>query len=241
MSLLEVRDLTKYFGGFCAVDRFEFSMSEGEIVGLIGPNGAGKSTFFNLVTGFLTPSKGTVSFLSQAVRGWAPHKVTRLGMVRTFQMVRPFGDLTVLENVTAAALNQVRSRSRAEEKAKEVLAFFHMTEIAKTIAKNLPIGYRKRLELARALATKPKLLLLDEVMAGLNPTETEEMIGMLKRIHQSGVTLLIIEHIMAIIMSLSERIVVMHHGQKIAEGKPQQVAKDPRVLDAYLGEEYVFA
>lgn len=241
MTLLRIENLTIHFGGLWAVKNMNFEIEEGEIVGLIGPNGAGKTTLFNLVTGFLTPSGGAVKFLDQNIKGKSPHKITHMGIARTFQIVRPFGDLSVLDNVVVAALNHERGPQRARNKALEIIRFLEMVNLTEVPARNLTIGFRKRLELARALATSPKLLLLDEVMSGLNPTEMQEMIGLLQKIHDSGITMLIIEHIMAVIMSFSKRIVVMHHGEKIAEGKPVEVAQMPQVLDAYLGEEYLFA
>ena len=241
MTLLRIENLTIHFGGLWAVNNMSFEIEEGDIVGLIGPNGAGKTTLFNLVTGFLTPSGGAIKFLDEKIKGKSPHRISHMGIARTFQIVRPFGDLSVLDNVAVAALNHERGPRRARDKAMEILRFLEIANLTEVPARNLTIGFRKRLELARALATVPKLLLLDEVMGGLNATEIQEMLGFLQKIHDSGITILIIEHIMAVIMSFSKRIVVMHHGEKLAEGKPDEVAKMPQVLDAYLGEEYLFA
>jgi branched-chain amino acid transport system ATP-binding protein len=241
MALLRTENLTVYFGGLSAVNSISLEIGEGEIVGLIGPNGAGKTTLFNLITGFLSPSRGSVTFSDQSIQGKQPHTITHLGIARTFQIVRPFGDLSVLDNVAVAALNREKSATKAREKAMETLLFLEMADLAEIPAKNLTLGSRKRLELARALATRPRLLLLDEVMGGLNGTEIQEMLKILVRIHQSGITILIIEHIMSVIMSFSKRIVVMHHGEKLAEGTPGDIARMPQVLDAYLGEEYFLA
>ncbi len=241
MSLLQTRQLTVHFGGLSAVADFDLDIEEREIVGLIGPNGAGKTTLFNAITGFLSPSCGSITFLNSNIRGLAPHVITRAGIARTFQIVRPFADLSVLDNVLVAALNQERTVARAREKAMETLRFLEMVDLADAPAKNLTLGFRKRLELARSLATRPKLLLLDEVMGGLNGTEIQEMLKILRRVNESDITIFVIEHIMSVIMSFSNRVIVMHHGEKLAEGKPAEVARMPQVLDAYLGEEYVFA
>jgi branched-chain amino acid transport system ATP-binding protein len=236
-----MENLTVRFGGLWAVKNMNIEIREKEIVGLIGPNGAGKTTLFNLITGFLSPAEGSVQFLDQDIKGKSPHAITHMGIARTFQVARPFGDLSVLDNVAVAALNHEKGTRRAKSRAMEILQFLDMASFVNVTAKDLTIGFKKRLELARSLATRPKLLLLDEVMGGLNSTEVREMINLLQKLHDSGITILIIEHIMAVIMSFSRRIVVMHHGEKIAEGKPEEIAKMQHVLDAYLGEEYLFA
>lgn len=241
MALLETKELSIRFGGLSAVAGINLQIEEREIVGLIGPNGAGKTTLFNLITGFLSPSRGTVHFSGKSIQGCAPHNITRMGIARTFQMVRPFADLSVLDNTAVAALNHEKSVTRARQKGIEVLRFVEMVDLAEVPAKNLTLGFRKKLELARSLATSPRLLLLDEVMGGLNGAEIQEMLGILRRVNESGIAILIIEHIMSIIMSFSTRIIVMHHGEKLAEGRPGEVARMPQVLDAYLGEEYLFA
>ena len=237
MALLSTENLTMQFGGIFAVKNLDFEVEEGEIVGLIGPNGAGKTTFFDLITGFLRPTTGNVFLEGKRIKGMSPHRITRLGIARTFQVVRPFGDLSVLDNVLVAALNREKGPKRARQHAADVLQFLEMAELKDVEAKTLTIGLRKRLELARAVATSPRLLLLDEVMNGLNATEIREMVGFIRRIHERGITVLIIEHIMSVIMNISHRIVVLNYGMKLAEGTPEHVAKDPEVLKAYLGEE----
>ena len=235
--MLEMDGVTKRFGGLTAVSRFSLGIDAGEMVGLIGPNGAGKTTVFHLLSGFHAPTEGTIRFKGISVVGARPHEICRRGLARTFQIVQPFANLSVLENVMVGAFNRIDDVAAARHQALEVLEFVGLGERRDALARALTLSDRKRLEMARALATRPELLLLDEVMSGLNPTEIEAIIGVIRRIHARGVSLLIIEHVMRAIMALSERIVVLHHGEKIAEGPPEGIARDARVVEAYLGEE----
>jgi branched-chain amino acid transport system ATP-binding protein len=239
--MLELDAVTKRFGGLTAVKDVSLRAAPGEILGIIGPNGAGKTTLFNVISGFYAPNAGTVRLDGRDISGLAPHHVCGLGLTRTFQLVKPFGNLSVLDNVMIGALTRVHAVSAAREAARRVIATCRLEAFAESRARSLPIGLRKRLEVARALATQPRLLLLDEVMSGLNPTELVEMIEILRRLHGDGLGLIVIEHIMAAMMRLAQRIVVLHHGEKIAEGRPEEISRDPRVVDAYLGEEFVFA
>ena len=238
MNLLEITSLTKNFGGLTAVQSFDLTIADGQILGLIGPNGAGKSTLFNCVAGVYAPTSGEILFNNERINGQSPWDLCKKGLARTFQIVKPFSSKTVLYNVMVGGFAKVRSVSEAEEKAEEVIDFLHLSHKKDTLAGNLNIADRKRLEIARALATSPRLLLLDEVMAGLRPTEVDEMIEIIRELRYRGITIFVIEHIMRAIMKLSDWIAVIHFGSKIAEGPPQQVASDTNVIKAYLGEEY---
>ncbi len=234
-GVLDVRGLDKSFGGLHAVKNLSFTVGEREIVGLIGPNGAGKTTVFGLLSGFLRPDAGQVIFRGRSIAGLAPHRVNALGLARTFQIVRPFPHLTVLTNVTVGALGRHAAPVAATERALAVLDEVGLAAKRDQPAASLTLAERKRLELARALATEPALLLLDEVMAGLNATETERIVDLVGAINRRGVAVLLIEHVMRAVMSLSQRIVVLNYGELIAEGRPEAVANDPRVIEAYLG------
>jgi branched-chain amino acid transport system ATP-binding protein len=235
VALLTVTDLTKDFGGLRAVAHFSFAVEPGEILGLIGPNGAGKTTVFNLVTGFLRPTSGQILVEGRSVVGLRPHAVTRRGIARTFQLVKPFPKLSVRENVTLAAFSRLPARRDAEAEAGRMLESVGLADKLESPAADLTLAEQKRLEMARALATRPKLLLLDEPMGGLNPREVDQASALVKRIRDDGVTVVLVEHVMKAIMRISDRVVVIHHGEKIADDAPDRVVRDPGVIAAYLG------
>ena len=239
MPLLEGEKVTKYFGGLAAVTRVDFIVEQGEVLGLIGPNGAGKTTLFNMISAATPPSSGTLRLKGEITNRLKPHQLCRRGVARTFQTVKVFANMPALENVLLGACfggSRSVSPKNALKEASELLDFVGLSEAKTTLAKDLPIAAQKRLEVARALATKPQLLLLDEIMVGLNPTEVRQAMDLLTSISNQGITIVMIEHIMRAIMNLCGRIIVLHHGEKIAEGAPKEIASDPTVMKVYLGD-----
>lgn len=240
MTFLVGNNISKKFGGLAALNNIDFQIDAGEIVGLIGPNGAGKTTLFNVISGIYSPTSGQIYFEGNEITGLKPHLICRKGLVRTFQIVRPFFNMTVLENVMLGSFfggTQIKSKVKAKEEAFHIIKFMELQEKINLPAKGLTIAEQKRLELAKSLATRPKMLLLDEVLAGLNPTEMSRAMELIQSIRKDlGITVLIVEHAMKAIMGLSDRIIVLHYGEKIAEGKVDEVAKNPSVIKAYLGE-----
>lgn len=236
MSFVEIRKVSMFFGGLAAIEDVSFTIAKGDIVGLIGPNGAGKTTMFNVVNGFYKPSRGEVFFKEEKISGLKPHQICKRGLARTFQVVKPLQRMSVLDNVVASAFLRARDKYHAADMAREVLEFTGLYSDRDVISRGLPLGKRKRLEIARALATQPELLLLDESFAGLNPSELDESIEIIRKIKEKGITIMIIEHHMKVIMSLSDRIVVLNYGEKIAEGTPQEIRNNAQVVEAYLGE-----
>ena len=240
MPLLEVQDIIKDFGGLRANDRISFAMEKGELVGLIGPNGAGKTTLFNCIAGLHPTTSGRIIFDGEDITDLKANEVARRGLARTFQVYVAAGDLNVKENVMVGCFMRTRSRSLAKARADEILAYLKLDDLADYLVSELPVAAQKRVTMATALGTDPKLLLLDEVAAGLNPGEIEEILASIKYVHYDlGVTVMLIEHVMELVMKISDRVVVLDSGQKIAEGNPQEIAKDPAVIKAYLGERYV--
>ena len=239
MHILEGNAVTKHFGGLAAVSDVDFAVDQGEVVGLIGPNGAGKTTLFNLISGALAPESGTIRFQGDRISGLKPHVICRRGLARTFQSVKVFPHLPAHANVQLAALfgrTDRMSVAEANRETVELLEFVGLAGVGAVPAKDLKLPLQKRLEVARALGTKPQMLLLDELMAGLNPTEVAEAMDLVYRIRDRGVTLFLIEHVMKAIMGVCDRIIVLHHGQKIAEGTPQEIATSRTVVEVYLGE-----
>jgi branched-chain amino acid transport system ATP-binding protein len=235
-ALLELRNVSRYFGGVKANQDVSFSVEAGIVLGLIGPNGAGKTTLFNCITGFYPPSRGEVIFDGKRINGLQPDQVCKLGMARTWQKVRPLAKLTVLENTVVGGLCRTNSVAKAQEIAHQQLRVVGLEKRADVLAGGLPIGERKKLELARVLATQPRLILLDEVMGGLNAHESEEIIQLILDVKKQGLTQVVIEHDMKAIVRTCERIVVLNSGEKLAEGAPQEIVNDPRVMAAYLGD-----
>ncbi len=236
MALLSVKNITKRFGGLYAVRNLSLEVDPGQIVALIGPNGAGKTTAFNVISGYYHADEGNIYFNQREITNLRPDQICSLGLVRTFQVVRPFQGISVLDNVMVGAYARTFDSKIARAKALEVLKFLDMHKIANQMASGLPIASRKRLEIARALATDPKMILLDETMAGLRPTETEEVIVMVRKLSEQGIAILLVEHVMKVVMSLAEKVLVLHHGELIAEGTPSEVVKNQQVIEAYLGE-----
>jgi branched-chain amino acid transport system ATP-binding protein len=239
MALLDVQHVTKDFGGLRANSDISFTMEKGELLGLIGPNGAGKTTLFNCISGLHPVSSGQILFEGKDITELKAHEVARRGLARTFQVYVASGDLNVEENVMVGCFMRTRSRSRAKARAAEILEFLNLQELSGYLVSELPVAAQKRVTMATALGSDPKLLLLDEVAAGLNPSEIEEILASINHVHyELGITVMLIEHVMELVMKISDRVVVLDSGQKIAEGNPQEIANDPAVIKAYLGERY---
>jgi len=238
MGILEGEKVTKFFGGLAAVFDVDFDIDEGEIVGLIGPNGAGKTTLFNLISGSLSTTGGEIRYQGKRISNLKPHQICRLGIARTFQSVNLFGNISVFDHVFLGSICGTASRTKAVDarhKAATILELVGLPARKSELAKNLPLGEQKRLEIGRALATEPRVLLLDEVMAGLTATELNSFTTLIRQIRSGGTTILLVEHVMQAIMAICDRIIVLHHGVKLAEGLPQEIAKNQKVIEVYLG------
>ncbi|CAM4101774.1 ABC transporter ATP-binding protein [Kerstersia similis] len=239
--LLQVSQISKRFGGLQAVSELSFDLHPGEILALLGPNGAGKTTAFNMVSGVIRPDTGSIRFDGQAITGMPPYRVCRLGLGRTFQLSKPFGSLSVIENIMVGGFSHSSDRRTIRREAEEIATFLGMEQVAERDAHDITAFDRRKLELGRAMATRPRLLLMDEVVAGATPTEAMEMVNLVKRVRERGTSVLIVEHVMKVIMSLADRVIVMDHGKLIANGAPREVVNQPEVLTAYFGEDYVQA
>mgnify|MGYP001025614144 CR=1 FL=1 len=238
MSLFEAKKIVKNFGGNLAVNNLSFTVEKGEILGIIGPNGSGKTTVFNLISCFFPLTSGEIYFKEKRIDQVPAHEICKLGIGRTFQVVKPLKRMTVLENVMVGAFLRTNSRAKAKIKAEETVDFCGLSQFKNHEAKSLPIALRKRLEIARSLASEPELMMLDETCAGLNPKESEEAIAIIKRIREAGTTIIIVEHIMKVMMGISDRILAINFGSQITLGKPQEVAGHPEVIKAYLGDDH---
>jgi branched-chain amino acid transport system ATP-binding protein len=239
MPILEGKEVTKYFGGLAAVSNVDFHVNSGEVLGLIGPNGAGKSTLFNLISAALTPNPGTILFKGVDITGIKPHKICKMGLARTFQNVKIFSNLSVLENVLLGSFFGAKARVSTKDAIKDatdILEFVGLSAVIASPASDLTLSHQKRLEVARAMATQPEILLLDEMMEGLNSVEVSKAMDLVGRIREKGITVIMIEHVMKAIMNVCDRIMVLHHGEKIADGTPQEIVKSKQVMKVYLGE-----